>query len=438
MNDPHYDLARTYGTPPVDLEKPRTPVALTPIGKVLAAHPGTRPALHETDYEELPPAKNGRRPVLRESDCTNLAGQDTGRHTLSHTRLSVWLACHRKFELSYLKRLELTARPRAFTLGSAYQKAIEFGDPEVGVRFLNGFEPCEDCGGRGWLGESEDRGGGTFETMPCELCEGRGYVGEQLRFTGYEDEHLVNEAIVRAASTLYLKTWPTPLNETREFEYRVRLRSPWTGAYSDTYDLLGYADGLIDPVAHLGGGLMGGSLEVVENKLVGRVERAKVLALPLDRQLALERYGIWRATGRPVTKVYYRWVKKPSIKQREGRKKDKSDAETVEQFCQRIAEDYEARPEFYVHHEDPSFVTTKDLLRIEAELWELAHDLRGYMRHPSDGRRRAFPRDTSRCSEYGGCQFVPICTGDADALNLYHVRPPRSPKHESAPEAGQE
>ena len=109
----------------------------------------TRPELVEVDYDELPPSKNGRRPELRESDATNLAGQDTGRHTLSHTRLSVWLACHRKFELSYLQRLELEEVPRYFTLGKAYQKAIEFGDPEVGVRFLNGFEPCENCKGTG-------------------------------------------------------------------------------------------------------------------------------------------------------------------------------------------------------------------------------------------------------------------------------------------------
>lgn len=405
----------------------------------------TRPEIIEADYEELPAAADGRRPVLRPSDCTNLAGTDTGRHTLSHTRLSVWLACHRKFELSYLKRLEAVSRPRHFTLGTAYQKAIEFGDPEVGVRFLNGFEPCEACKGRGYLGNhgpSPHFGGGTLLDDTCQVCDGHGFVGEQVNFwtEHAENQHRVDEAIVRGASTLYLKKWPAPLNETREFEFRVRLRSPWTGAYSQSYDLLGYADGVIDPAGPLLdlGRDYENPLELVENKLVGRIDEATITSLPLNRQLAIERYGLWRATGRPVTRVWYRWVKKPQIKQRGGRKQDKSDAESIGEFCARIEADYEARPDFYAIQEDPSFVTTADLLRIEAELWETAADMRDYMRPARDGHRRAFPRDTSRCSDYGGCDFVPICTGAPDAAALFNVRPARSVKSESAPEAGQE
>lgn len=451
------------------------------------------PQLMESDYEELPPAKDGRRPVLRASDATNLASiEDTGRHTLSHTRLSVWLACSRKFELSYVKRLETVERPRYFTLGTAYQKAIEFGDPEVGVRFLNGFEPCEPCAGIGLLNALTGKperlvpgGDIPIESDVCMTCAGRGYTGEQTNFwtEAAERQHLINMAIVRGASKLYLKTWPQPIGETREFEYKIRLRSPWTGAYSQTYDLLGYADGVIDPLVGMrmpvgeqgfgegfdfrpgpeasfealgvrpgdvqgmldaariweaGGNPPGAPLEIVENKLVGRIEKSSVLALPLNRQLALERYGIWRATGRPVTRVWYRWMKKPSIEQRGGRKKDKSDAETVEQYCERVEADYEARPDFYAVQEDPSFLTTKDLLRVEADLWEDAEDIRSYMRPGSDGRRRVFPRDTSRCTDYGGCDYLPICTGAPDAVALYNVRPKRAAKNESAPEAGQE
>lgn len=417
---------------------------------VLAAHPGARPDLHEIDYEELPAARNGRRPKLRASDATNLAGVDTGRHTLSHTRLSVWLACHRKFELSYLKRLEQVERPRYFTLGSAYQKAIEWQDPQVGLRFLEGFEPCETCKMRGYTGNStmvtgdtiplpdssmfKEIDGQTVYLGPtCTVCDGTGWTGEQIIFHTEQAEtyHLVNRAIVEGASTLYLKRWPTPIGETREVEYKVRLRSPWTGAYSNTYDLLGYADGVIDREF----GETDHPLELVENKLVGRLDEATILSLPLNRQLALERYGIWRATGRPVTRVWYRWMKKPAIKQRGGRKQDKSDAETLTQFCERIVFDYSDRPEFYAIEEDPKFITTQDLLRVEADLWECAADMRSYLHNGPDGRRRSFPRDTTRCGEYGGCDYLPICTGQPDANALYNVRPKRSARHESAPEA---
>lgn len=410
-------------------------------------------ALVERDLDGLPVARNGRKPTLRPSDATNHAGTETGRHTLSHTRLSVFLACHRKFDLEYLERLEPIVEPRYFGLGKAYQKAIEFQDPEVGVRFLNGFEPCDVCGG-------ETDQVQTFDgPPPCEACHGRGYVGEQLHFHTQEaeDRHRVDEAIVRAASKLYLRTWPVNAVETREFEYRVQLRSPWTGAYSHSYDLLGYADALVDPttataphydpaihesrdawrgeVERYFDDLRDRPLEIIENKLVGRIEKTQILSLPLNRQLALERYGIWRATGRPVTRVWYRWVKKPSIRQREGRKKDRSDAETIDQFVERIEQDYEERPDFYAHQEDPRFIGTGDLLRIEAELWEWAEDVRSRMRPGPGGRRRVFDRDTTRCSEYGGCQFIPICTGDPDARSLFRVREPRTISSESAPEA---
>ena len=225
----------------------------------------------------------------------------------------------------------------------------------------------------------------------------------------------------------------------------MQLRSPWTGAYSLTYDLHGFADGLVDPAGAAAAAALDafpdvapdGPLEIIENKLVGQISAVKVQRLPLDRQLALERYGLWRATGRTVQRVHYRWVKKPSIKQRKGRqtKDGIKGAETVAEFCDRIAADYEERPDFYLHEEAPQFTTTDDLLRIEADLWEWAEDIRARMRKARDGRRRVFDRNTSHCTEYGGCQFLAICTGDPDAMSLYQVRPKRTERGESVPEA---
>lgn len=342
--------------------------------------------------------------ALRPSDATNLAGQDTGRDTLSHSKLSLVLACARKYELHYEKRLELIARPRPLSLGSAFQKAIEFQDPEAGVLALQGhdFTVFPD---------------GMWVANPPE---------EPVRFYSQEqeDQHRIDCATVRAAAALYLRRWPAGSGEAREVEFRVRLRSPWTGAYSNTFDLLGYADGVVD---HYNGNtyvtnMIGEAptpLELIENKLVGRVDALKVQRLPLDRQLALERYGLWRATGRHVQRVHYRWVKKPSIKPRGGRKKDRSDAETIDQFIERLEHDYTEREDFYVHEEQPKWATTEDLLRIEAELWTWAQRLRD-MR-----RQRLADRNTARCTDFGGCQFLPICTGDPDAMSLYRVRPER-------------
>jgi hypothetical protein len=336
-------------------------------------------------------------PILRPSDAVNLAGQETGREHLSHSRLNLFLACHEKYRLHYEERLEPIGGIDALSMGSAFQKAIELQDPEAGPLALDGYVPVEnEAALHGWV-----------------------YVppAEPLHFHTQEaeDKHRVNQAIVRAAAALYLRRWPAPVGETREFEYRVRLRNPWSGHYSRTFDLLGYADGLIDRTAlddarraSLGNP---NRYELVENKLSSNVRAAAVQHLPLDRQLALARYGVWRATGRAVARVYYRWTKKPSIKQRQG--------ETVDEYIDRIAEDYEARPDFYAIEEQPKFVGTDDLLRIEMELWQWASQLR-------EMRRSGFyARNTASCLTFGKCKYVELCSGDPDAHALYEQRAER-------------
>ena len=361
---------------------------------------------------------------LRPSDATNLAGktdEELGRRHLSHSSTQMLLACNRKYELKYRKGLELIEASRPLSLGKAFQKAIEHQSPEFGVRALRGQEPCPECGGSG---EVEREQGMDC----CGTCGGSGWtVGDVDQRTPSQLERLiVDEAIVAGASKLYLSKWPAGPGETREFEYRVRLRSPYTGAYSRTFDLLGYADGLVGAgivhskigdtaiyndargVPQVGHGLRVGehaAYELIENKLVGEISPQKVQRLPLDRQVSLARYGIWRATGRKVETVRYRWVRKPSIRLRKN--------ETIEEFAERIRQDYEARPDFYYHEEEPQFATTGDLLRIEAELWQLAEILR----HSERGR--IYVRNTAHCSDFGGCPYVPICTGDPDAMSLY-------------------
>jgi hypothetical protein len=341
--------------------------------------------------------------TLRPPDCRNLVGLVQERERLSHTRLSVLLACPRKFSLRYEERLEPIRRKHALSLGSAFQKGVELQDPEAAILALKGWTLVDDS----------------------DLPEGKWVPpAEELRFYSQEDSdaHDVDCVIVRSAVELYMRRWPAPAGERREFEYVVRLRNPWTGAYSRTFDLHGYADGLEPwyPPGEIP--LSAEAWTITENKLVGQVSPIKVKRLPLDRQLALERYAVWRVTGLPVVRVNYRWIKKPSIRRRAK--------ESQADFLERLADDYREREDFYVHEENPEWITTEDLLRIEAELWEFAEMIRQHR------RRGVPPRNTSHCTEYGGCDFLPICTGDRDAMSLYRVRPERTETLiEAAPEA---
>ncbi len=306
------------------------------------------------------------RPELLESDATNLIEEDTGREHLSASQVSTLLACPQKYAFSYQDRLEPIAFRPALSLGKAFQKAIEYGDPEAGAHAI--------------------------------------FQERDIRDQSDQDRAEIDSTIVTAAARLYLSLYPHESDKegsVKEYGYRVRLRNPWTGAYSRTFDLLGFADELREE---------DGSLVLVENKLVGQISEVSIRRLPLDRQISLAAYGIWRATGRPVEKIRYRFTRKPSIRQKKG--------ESVGDFCVRVERDYFDRPDFYAE-EQVIYRDQASLWRSEAELWEWAEQVR------SSRKRALFTRNTSACTDFGGCEFLPLCLGDPDALSLYQEKQPR-------------
>lgn len=314
-------------------------------------------------------------PELIPSDVQNLVDQEDreGRATLSHSSLNSQLACHQRYAYEYVDKIEPISKSAGRRLGGAFAKALEAGDPEVGVAFLEESTSV-------FTQEDQDR----------------------LR---------ADCAITRAAAKAYLAKYGT--STRREFGYRVRLRNPHTGAYSRTFDLEGYADGLVD---------QGEGFRLVEDKFVGQLQAVAIKRLKLDRQLALECYGIWRATGKMVTDIDYRFTRKPSIKQKKG--------ETIDEFCERVEADYEERPEFYLLEEQLTRTAT-DLVRVEAELWQWADQRR------AASRARIYPRNSSHCHDYGGCPFLPLCVGDPDAPSLFKEKV-RSDRRPSTPATNEE
>jgi hypothetical protein len=303
-------------------------------------------------------------PELRAAEAENLAGltdEEVGRRHLSHSSLNAQLACQQLYAYEYVDKIAPIAVGSPRRMGGAFAKGLEAGDPKVAIDEI---------------------------------------VKRTIVLTQTDEDKMRIEAVtVGSAVKAYLAAYGEISPGEREWEYRVRLRNPETGAYSRTFDLLGYADRLVDE---------GDESTMVEDKLVGAVQESMVKRLPLDRQLALSRYGIWRATGKPVTKILFRFTRKPSIKQRKG--------ESIDQFLERLAADYEQRPEFYLH-EEPLDFDIFDLTRIEAELWQWAQ-------HRRDAERQfVFPRNSSHCHDYGGCPFLPLCTGDPDAVHLYGPKP---------------
>jgi hypothetical protein len=302
---------------------------------------------------------------LRPADLENLHGTDTGREALSHTRLGVLLACNQKFYWNYEQRLEPVVKKASLSMGGAFATALEQADPQAGFK----------------------------QVMADQRALEDTYANDPWVVVPKTQDAEIAATTVFAASAAYLQHYGHTTTQ-REITMRSRIRNPATGAGSRTFDVQARVDGLVGD-------------RLIEDKFVGRVDQITELRLSLDRQVTLGCYLHWRTTGQEIREVSYRMTKKPSIK--------RTQKETHDEFLTRIAVDYRERPEFYLH----AFTLTRtaeDFLRLEQELWSWSEQVRAARR---DG---VFPRNTAACSDYGGCQFLALCTREPGAEHQFKER----------------
>lgn len=310
--------------------------------------------------------------LLRDPELVNLDGTDTGRDSLSHTSLGVFLACQQKWNWSREQRLEPAVTATPLAVGRAFADALEHNDPDMGERALREHAAVEAAraAGNPWL------------TAPDQA------------------DVDVQATIVREAARAYLAAYGAH-GVTRELAMRVRVRNPAVGGrYSQTADVTGRVDVISDDLTL-----------VFEDKLRSRIDKALLpKQLRLDRQVTINVYLCWRVHG-VIPRVKYRVTKKPGIKQRQN--------ETLDAYLQRIADDYRDRPDFYLHEEDVER-TPMDLLRLEQELWAWSEQLRVAR---ASG---VFPRNPDSCDRYGGCAFLAACTREPGWETQFVERPRRS------------
>jgi PD-(D/E)XK nuclease superfamily len=308
--------------------------------------------------------------VLREPECVNLAGENTGRDHLSHSGLSTLLGCQQRWFWHYEQRMRPAVTKTSLALGRAFAEALDAGDPDHAYHVVTADAERE----------REAAAGSPWVLLPAA-----------------EDVE-VGAQIAREAARCYLGHYGTH-DGTRELEMRARIRNPAErGRYSLSHDLLGRVD-----AADLENAVM------VEDKLVGQVNRATLASrLRLDRQVSIGCYLIWRTTGVEVREVQYRVTVKPAIRRRQG--------ESHDDYLVRIAHEYATRPEHYMVCE-PVTRTTEDYLRLEQELWRWAETVR-------DARRDGvWPRNTGACMDFGGCQFLALCSREPGAELQYRQQP---------------
>ena len=209
-----------------------------------------------------------------------------------------------------------------------------------------------------------------------------------------------NKAIVRAMLEgyfeLYGREWPGEL--TPELQFEVPIINPATKAQSRSFLLSGKVDGLLQE---------NGKHWLVEYKTAGAVDKSYVEKLMLDQQLTTYIYGLQRQEGIKISGVIYRILRKPSIRQ--------TKKETLEQYIERLFQDYKDRPEFYFY-EEKLYRSQEDLDEFEHELWDITQDL---LKCRKDG---LWYKNTSRCKDWGRCEYIPLCAKQPDAMDLFKTR----------------
>ena len=134
-----------------------------------------------------------------------------------------------------------------------------------------------------------------------------------------------------------------------------------------------------------------GNKWLFEHKTTSNLENSYFNKLAIDPQvtgylyLATQKYP-------DICGVVYNVIRKPSIRQKQN--------ETIEEFYQRMRQDYLERPEFYFQR--------REVVRNDKELSEFPE----YVRNIAEEirwNRGFFPRNTSQCNLYGSCTFRSLC-----------------------------
>lgn len=328
---------------------------------------------------------------------------------LTHSKRRSFQNCNRYFFHRYEQGLELRAkrpgRRRGTIFGDALQAARDWDHERKTKHDLADPDAIEDM-------------------TPLEvalLTVGLAYDSMDPADQEEEDEFAIEQAKLEVVVEAYLLRYG--MTARREVEFLQPLIRPSTGHASRTFKRAGKLDGLEVVGPKIG--------RVIEDKLMGNIQKAMIDRLPLDSQSS-EYADALRSMGWNV-EVSYRHTRYPGVNP--GKEKIPPEftpsgapskakyvpPESLEDFKQRLREDMAARLDFYFDEQILIF-PTEHMEDYQESRWGIARQIQNArLLQVTDGWQAAWPRNDSRCWEYGGCAFIPLCTKVAGAIDQYEV-----------------
>jgi PD-(D/E)XK nuclease superfamily len=258
-----------------------------------------------------------------------------------------------------------------------------------------------------WLDETQaDNGFRLIPFIDHYINKQYERIIDQGLYYGEEDaQEMEVEAVkMRVMVLAYIQRYG--VDRRREIEFYLPLVNPKTGRSSRRWRLGGKIDGVIP--------LGDNRVRMVEDKLMGQIQKAMIDRLPLDEQI--KEYAAAFAAKGYTADVYYRHTKWPGVNPmpaKQFKTKDDYPGETLDEFFYRLYEDVTVtRPDFYFDEQILMF-PLEDLQEYAQERWDTAQDIM------LAEKQKRWYRNPSRCWEWGGCEFIPLCAGWEEAMNLY-------------------
>lgn len=238
------------------------------------------------------------------------------------------------------------------------------------------------------------------------------YAEIQPESTAHADAMALEEVKVREMAVAYAGRYG--IDQRREVVFELPLHNPVTKGHSKTFRRAGKIDGVV---------VLGNKhARLIEDKFTGQIQKVMIDRLPLDTQIT-EYVDALAAKGW-TAEVEYRHTRFPGINPlaaKEFKTKPNYPGESLDEFAERLEGDVRDRPEFYFDSQQLMFATDQleehrnERWRTATEIIRSRRDLRGLP------LAQAFPRHSERCTAYGGCEFLPLCTHQEDAEALYVV-----------------
>lgn len=316
---------------------------------------------------------------------------------LTHTKRSTFKDCHRRFyyrhEARLVPRAQRAGQRRGGNLGTVLfriQQKEQAGETYVLRRFI--------------------------EEVADEL-----YDAHFVSSTIEAHDLAIEKVKVIEMAEAYVMTYG--IDRRREVVYELPLINPLTGRPMKAFKCAGKIDGVV-PLGNK-------HARIIEDKFVKQIQKAQIDKLPLDDQIteyvdALAREG-WTA------EVEFRHTRYPGInpeKPKTFKSKPDYPGESLEEFGQRLREDIAQRHSFYFDKQTLMF-STDHLEEYRLQRWMVAKEILERRIMAKKIGVAAWYKNPSKCADYGGCQFLPLCTGQEDAEFLYEVSEVQDPELET-------